>query len=48
MEDVQKFKNRDSKRELMQQALECKKKIAKVMEVLRDCLDNQMTNLQIA
>lgn len=48
MEDAQKFKNRDSKKELMQQALECKKKIAKVMEVMRECLDNRMTNLQIA
>lgn len=48
MEDVQKIKNRDSKRELMEQVLDCKKKIAKVMEIIRACLNTQMTNLQIA
>jgi len=48
MQDVQKMKNRDVKRELMEQALECKKKVAQVLEIIRESLTTQMTNLQIA
>ncbi len=39
MEDVLKIKNRDSRRELVQAALDCKKKITNVMEILRAALD---------
>jgi predicted flavoprotein YhiN len=48
MQDVHKMKNRDVKRELMEQALECKKKVAQVLEIIRESLTTQMTNLQIA
>lgn len=48
MQDVQKMKNRDVKRELMELALECKKEVAQVLEIIRSSLTTQMTNLQIA
>lgn len=32
----------------MEQALECKKKVAQVLEIIRESLTTQMTNLQIA
>ncbi len=48
METVQKIKNREVKRELMDQILECKVKVAKVIEVIRSSQLQQMTNIQIA
>ena len=43
METVQKIKNREVKREMMSQILDCK-----VIEVLRTCQTQQITNIQIA
>ena len=48
METVQKIKNREVKREMMSQILDCKVKVAKVIEVLRTCQTQQITNIQIA
>ena len=48
MEDAMKIKNREIKRELMDQALDCKRKVAKVIEILRGCLTSSISNLQIA
>ena len=45
METVQKIKNREIKREMMSQILECKVKVAKVIEVLRTCQTQQITNI---
>jgi len=45
METVQKIKNREVKREMMSQILECKVKVAKVIEVLRTCQTQQITNI---
>ena len=48
MESVQKIKNRETKRELMDQILDCKMKVAKVMEILRACQTQQINNIMIA
>ncbi len=45
METVQKIKNREVKREMMGQILDCKVKVAKVIEVLRTCQTQQITNI---
>ena len=45
METVQKIKNREVKREMMSQILDCKVKVAKVIEVLRTCQTQQITNI---
>jgi len=44
--DAQKIKNREVRREIMDQVLDCKRKVAKVIEVFRGCLvTTQITNL---
>ena len=48
MSVAQKIKNRESKRELMDALLDCKMKVAKVIEILRNSMNQQISNIQIA
>ena len=48
MSVAQKIKNRESKRELMDAILDCKMKVAKVIEILRNSMNQQISNIQIA